>query len=501
MTWIEALDAGLRLVLVWHNFLFLALGVVVGVAFAAVPGLSGILAVTLLLPFTFYMTPVAAVALLMGAYKGTMFGGSISAITFGVPGDAPAAATKFDGFELTKQRKPYRALTTALYSSISANLVADLVTILTFLPLAAVALAFGPREIFALLFAAMAVLVIFTQSGVLKGIIGTMVGFLLATIGLDRIAAYPRMTFGIVELEAGIGLIPCIVGLFAFTELMLHFSRGFVEAQKSAVAESEGLELIRHRSPDDRLSIKEWLGFWRENLIGYASGVILGILPGPGATMSAFTSYAFGSRLAKNKGKYGTGVAEGVASAESGNSATVGPTLIPLFAFGIPGSGTAGLFMAAFMLQGITPGPGLYRDYPDVMFAVFIIMLVGTVFNLVISKGLIPIFARLGLVNPRILVPALIPMVIVGVYAVSYRWADVVLVVLIGLLGIALRRFRIPIASTVVAFMIGSLFEMHLRRGLIIADSWTYWFSSPIAVGLYVAAIVGATLLLRQRHS
>lgn len=217
--------------------------------------------------------------------------------------------------------------------------------------------------------------------------------------------------------------------------------------------------------------------------------------------MSAFTSYAFGSRLSKNKGKYGTGVAEGVASAESGNSATVGPTLIPLFAFGIPGSGTAGLFMAAFMLQGITPGPGLYRDYADVMFAIFIIMLIGTVFNLAISKGLIPIFARLGLVNPRILVPVLIPMVIVGVYAVSYRWADVVLVVVIGLLGIVLRRFRIPVASTVVAFMIGSKFEMHLRRGLIIAGNWTYWFRSPIAVGLYVAAIGGATLLLRQRNS
>ncbi|MFC2033475.1 tripartite tricarboxylate transporter permease [Chloroflexota bacterium] len=497
----ETIGEALSLALAWDNFLYMVLGVVVGVAFGAIPGLSGILAISLLLPFTFFLRPVAAMSLLLGAYKGSMFGGSISAITFGVPGDAPAAATQLDGYPMTKQGKPYKALSTALYSSIAGNWIADLVVIFTFVPLGILALKFGPRELFALMLVAITTLTVFVQTGFCKAILGAMIGFFLASIGLDPIMAYPRFTFGLRELETGISLVPFVVGLFALSELLVQFTGAFDRKIKEARPElSELRKMLGQRSPEDRLPIREWLSYWRETAIGSGLGVFLGALPGPGATMSAFTAHGLAGRLSKNKGKIGTGIPEGIAAAESGNSATVGPTLIPLFAFGIPGSGIAGLFVGAFMLQGITPGPGLFTDYADVMTAVFIMMLFGTLANLVISKFLmIPVFSRLGLIEAKLLVPVLMPLLILGMYAISHNPAHIIIMAGAGLLGLALRHFQVPLAPTVVAFMIGPMFEKHFRRGLIISTSWTYWFSSPIAIGLYIAAFVVVLFMLFGR--
>ncbi|MFC2008591.1 tripartite tricarboxylate transporter permease [Chloroflexota bacterium] len=501
---LEALGSAIPLAFAWDNLLWIVIGVVVGVSFGAIPGLTGIVALALLLPFTFYMSPVGAMALLLGSYKGSMFGGSISAITFGVPGDSPAAADVLDGFTLTKNGKPRTALNTALYSSIAGNAVADLVVIFTFVPLGMLALAFGPRELFALMFLAMTALLVFVQGGVLKAIIGAMIGFFISTIGLDPILSRPRLDFGITQLESGISLVAFVVGLFALSELLMQFSKGFSN-KKAGTDEEETLKLrniIRQRSPDDYFPFKKWLRrTWRETLMGSGIGVALGALPGPGGTMAAFSSYAFASRMRKNLGKFGTGVPEGVAAPEAANSATVGPTLIPLLAFGIPGSPMAGIFMGAFMLQGIAPGPGLFTDYADVMVAVFIMMLAGTFVNLFVSKfAMIPIFSRLGLVDPRILVPALIPLLVIGIYSINLRPFDVVLMVGAGLLGFGLRRLNISLAPTVVAFMIGPMVEKHFRRGLILgAGDWTYWFASPIALGLYIAAIVLAVFLLRRK--
>ena len=500
-----ALESALHLALAWENLLYTVLGVIVGVSFGAIPGLSGFLAIALVLPFTYFMHPVAAMALLLGIYKGGMFGGSISAVTFGVPGDAPAAATVFDGFPLTKKGKPYTGLNTALYSSITGNLLADLVVIFTFVPLGILSLMFGPRELFALMLVCVITLIVFVQDGVIKAAIGAMIGFFVSTIGPDPIMNYPRLSFGIPYLEAGIPLTPFVVGLFAFSEMLVQFSRSCVKSANASQQERSDLsQMIKHRSPDDQFSVRAWLTTtWRETLLGSGIGILLGALPGPGGTMAAFSSYAFAGRLSKNRGRMGTGIPEGVAAAESANSATVGPTLIPLFAFGIPGSATAGLFMGAFMLQGISPGPGLFTDYMDVMLAIFMIMLAGTAANLVVSKlVMIPVFSRLGAIDARLLIPVLMPLLILGIYSIQNRPFDVLILVGAGLLGLTLRRLEVPLAPTVVAYIIGGMFEKHFRRGLILGGSdLTYWFASPIALGLYVVGIATSILLLRRRKT
>jgi len=507
---VESLGSALVLLLAWENFLLVGVGILVGVTFGAIPGLSGLMAVALLLPFTFFLSPLASMALLLGAYKGCLFGGSISAVTFGVPGDAPATATVLDGYPLTKKGMPHKALTTALYSSIAGNFIADFAVIFTFVPLGMVALKFGSRELFAVMLVALTVVIMFSTTNFLKGIISASIGFFVASIGLDPIMGIPRLTFGIIQLQGGIALAPFILGLFAFSEFFFQFSQVFsqrLEDEESAKSRKSMGELVKqalkHHSLEDRLPVKEWLTCcWREVLIGSGLGIALGALPGPGATMSAFTTHATASRLAKNRGRFGTGAPEGVAAAESGNSATCGPTLIPLFLFGIPGSATAGLFLGAFLLQGISPGPGLLRDHMPLMLAIFMVMLVGSGFNLVISKWLmLPIFARLGLVSSKVMIPVLIPLMIVGIYSLRLSEFDVLVMAGAGLLGVAMRRFQVPIVPCAIAYMIGALVEAHFRRGLIIADSPMYWFSSPIALGFYIAAIVVAWLVLRRNRA
>jgi len=501
---LAALQSAFGLAFTVENLVCVVIGVGVGVAFGALPGVTGFGAIALALPFTFFMDTVPAMALLLGIYKGGMFGGAISAVTFAVPGDPSSAATVFDGYQLARAGKPYTALNTALYSSVAGNLLADLVVIFTFVPMGILALQFGPRELFALMFVCLMTLIIFMEGKILKAFLGTMIGFFLATIGPDPIMNEPRLSFGLTELEAGIGLTPFVVGLFAFSEMLLQFGASLAASRQAAerTAAGELQRLIRTPAKDDRFSLKDWLvTTWRETLLGSAIGICLGALPGPGGTMSAFSAYALAGRMRRNQGRMGTGIPEGIAAPEAADSATVGPTLIPLFAFGIPGSATAALFMGAFMLHGIAPGPGLFTDYTDIMLAVFMIMIAGTLGNLVISKAvMIPVFARLGLINTRILVPVLMPFMVIGMYAIDSRPFDVVIMVAAGLLGVVLQRLDVPLAPTVVAYIIGPMLEKHFRRSLILGgSSLTYWFASPIALGLYVLGITAAVLLLRRR--
>lgn len=476
-----------------ENIILSAIGVVIGASFAAIPGLTGMLAVCIVLPFTFYMKVIPSMALLLGIYKASMFGGSVSAISFGVPGDSPAAPDVFDGWPLCKQGKPYKALNAALYASILGNLIGDIVVIFTVVPLSIFALRFGPRELFLLMIVAMLSLTLLLGGSVNRGILAVMIGGFAATFGFDPVTSIPRLTFGLRALMNGIPLVPFIVGVFAFSEILIQFAEGVQKGR--VVQKKEGpiiSDFIKKRSPDDRLSFREFFSCWRELLIGGSLGVFLGALPGPGGTMAAFTSYGMASRLRKNKGKMGTGVIEGVIAPEVANSATVGPTLIPLLTFGVPGSGTAALFGAALMLQGITPGPGLFTDHMDIIVAMLILMPIGTLINLLVCKAvIIPVFSRLAMIESRLLVAWLIPIMMMGIYAINLRPYDTMVFFGAGVLGLLLRHIRVPLSPLVVAAIVVPLLEVHFRRALILSrGSLSYFVNSPIAVGLILVIFV-----------
>jgi putative tricarboxylic transport membrane protein len=399
---------------------------------------------------------------------------------------------------MCQQGKPYKALNTALYSSITGNFFADIVVLVSLVPLSLFSLKFGPRELTALMLVAMVSLMLLLGSSVSKGLLGVMIGGFFATFGFDPVTSIPRMTFRTSFLLDGIPLVPFVVGIFAFSELLIQFGNGVRQSrsQSSAFAVSD---MIRKRAPDDKLSFKEYISCWREMLVGSVLGAILGAIPGPGATMAAFSSYGVAGRMKKNKGRMGTGIIEGVAAAEAGNSATVGPTLIPLLTFGVPGSGIAALFGAALILQGLTPGPGLFTDHMDLMAAVLVLMIMGTFVNLLVSKALIiPVFSRLAMIESRLLVAWLTPLMLIGIYAIDLRVFNVVVLFGAGVLGLLLRRIKVPLAPVAVAMMVAPMLEVHFRRTLILArGSMAYWVGSPLSMVLYL--IVFALMIYAWR--
>ena len=464
---------------------YLLMGLAIGNIFSAIPGLQGILAVALILPFTYFMTPISAIAVLLGMYKGTMFGGAVTAIVFGIPGDSQNAATVLDGYPMCKQGYAKKAMGGALYGSVLGNCFADIMVIVTLIPISLFALMFGPRELTGVMFLAIASIVLLFGGSAKRGLLGVAIGGFIATMGKDSLTAIPRLNFGMSSMMDGIDLVAFVSGLFAFSELLIQFGVG---VHLSRVAKQEGAEvdMMRESKPDDKFTFKDLLSVWREFGIGCAVGSALGVLPGPGATMASFTSYGLSGRLKKNKGKMGTGILGGVVAAETASSTTVGPTLIPLLTFGIPSSGIAALFGAALMLQGVTPGPGLFTDHMDLIAAIFIIMIVGTWMNWAMSKWLvIPLFAKIALVERRFLCAVLLPMMALGIYSINLSGFDVFVMVAAGVLGVLLRFLQIPIAPVAVAFIITPLLEMQFKRSIILAQGdWTYFFSSPLSLSL-----------------
>lgn len=488
----------------WQAFAMVFVGVAMGIVIGAVPGLTGTMGLALALPFTLFMPTTAALGLLLGVYKGGMFGGAISAIAFGVPGTPSSAPTVYDGYALTKQGKPRKALEGAHYAGVTSDLLSDVVLIVTFAPLATLALRFGPREMTALLTIALALLAVFAGKSVGKAFIALGIGMILGAVGPDPIGGVARMHFGVFELRGGIGLVPLLVGLFAMSELMIQ-SRDMVRARRKRKEEGNTDELdVRSvfgaKDPDDHFTFKEYKSGWRETLMGSAFGTFVGAIPGPGAVLAAFASYGFAGRLKHNQKTWGKGNVRGVMAAESADSATAGATLIPLFGLGIPGSAMAAVFAVALMVQGVNPGPTMLRQQGGLIYAFFLLLMVGSVAMLVVGHYAIPLYGKVAKVRSEYLVPLLTLISVLGVYAIEVSRFAVIVMVASGVLGMVLRLNDVPLGAVIVAYIVSPLFEASVRRGMLIGqDSIAYFFSTPLAQGLYGVAVLAIVLIVRSR--
>lgn len=472
------------------------LGVVLGVTVGAIPGISGDMAMALMLPFVFSMDIAPAIGMLMGLYKGSLFGGSISAIMFGVPGTPGAAATILDGFPLKQAGYPNRALHAGLYSSIIGDFGSVLVLIFIATPLAVLALEFGPREFFALYAVSIVIIAALDTGRVALGFSAAAVGVLLSMVGRDPFSGAARYALGSSDLAGGLGLVPVLIGLFAVSEIMLQAGRTFRERIRHLEADVQARATEEGYDPDtDRLTLREYGTLWRAVLTGATTGTVVGALPGAGATLAGFLSYGLAKRVSRNSERFGRGSLEGVAAPEAGNSATAGATLIPLFAFGVPGSGSAALIGAAFIIQGITPGPMMIESNLTIVYAIFMLLLYGSLFTLVSSKLLLPHYARLSMLPPRYILPIVLALAILGTYAIGNSTFDVWVLLAAGILGVAMRGVGMPIAPVALGFILGPGLERALRQSLILGfNEPGYFFSGPIALSIY--AIAGGLLLL-----
>ncbi|MFV0491161.1 MAG: tripartite tricarboxylate transporter permease [Pseudorhodobacter sp.] len=492
----DAFNEALGLVFTFRTLLWLAIGVALGVGLGAIPGLTASTGIALVLPLGYTLDITASLGLLIGLYKGAVFGGSISAISFATPGSPDSAATVFDGYKLTRQGKGRKAILTALYASVTGDTASDIVVIILAPSIALLALQFGPTERLWLMVLAIALLGALSGRHLAKGLFSAAIGLFLGTIGSDPVSSVARNTFGQEWLRDGIHLVPLVIGLFAMAQ-MLEQGLDLVKRSKVAQEATTNLKEMFSRKSEG-LTFREYLSCWREMGIGIGIGTFVGTLPGLGATVAAFLSYGIAKRLFPER-RIGEGSIHGIAAAEAGNNATVGPTLVPLLAFGIPGSSTAALIGAALMLQGITPSPRMFEMHPQVIYALFVILIIGNIFNLAIGRAFAFLFARLGQVPGSILVPVVMVMAVIGSFAARSDPYDVLIMLGIAFMGFGMRKVGIPEAPLIITFLIAPFLEQNMRRALLITrGEWNdALFGSPVAIGLAGTAALIMILTLR----
>ena len=487
---LSALVDAIQIAFTVDVLLWIAIGVMIGLGVGALPGLTGSTAIALALPLTFGLDISSVIGLVIGIYKGVMFGGSISAITFSTPGTPDAAPLIPDSEVLRKQGKSRKTLHMALYSSVSSDMLSDILTILIAPMFALVALAFGPSERFWLMIMAISLIGALTGSHFAKGLMAAGIGLFLASIGSDPISSVARNTFDIWWLSDGIGLIPLVIGLFAVAKVIEDSVRIIAGSERVVGA----IAAIRQgaASTGPNLTVREFVTAWREMGIGFAIGSFVGIMPGLGASVATWLSFGLTQRLFPKK-KIGQGRLEGIAAVESANSATVGPALVPLLTFGIPGGAIAALIGAALSLQGVTPGPRMFELFPTVIYTLFAVLLIGNVFNLVIARLLCDVYARLSQLPAQIMLPAILVMAVAGTYTFSRNPYDILVMLAFGVFGYGLRVLRIPEAPLIITFLLAPMAEANLRRALLInrGDWEGTLFNSPLSLGL-----IGGTVLL-----
>lgn len=457
-------------------------GLVIGIFIGAIPGLNVPLAVAIALPITFSLDPIAGLAMLVGIYKGGTYGGSLSAILINVPGTPAAVATAADGSALTRQGKAGKALKMSLYASVIGELISDLALILFCVPIAALALKFGPAEMFALGIFALTLVGVLSEGNMVKGLIAGTVGLLLANFGVDPLSGQFRLTFGVRELSGGWAFIALVIGIFAVSEALAMAEQSLKTGSWSAVS---------LWSRENRIERAEWRRC--APVIGRSSliGVLIGTVPGLGSAVAAFLAYGLGRSLSRNPETYGKGALDGLAAAESSNNAVTGTTFVPLLTLGVPGDVITAIMLGAFMVHGLIPGPALFQQNGDFIIAFFALMLLATALHFVIGLAGMVAFIQVTRVSRAVLFPVILLLAITGVYVTTNNFFDIYVMLGFGVLGYFMKRFGFPIAPLLIGFILSPLIEIGFRQAMIVSrGSYDIFLTRPIAAGFLGLALV-----------
>ena len=494
---LDSLSLGFSVSLAPINLFYCFIGVLFGTLVGVLPGLGSAGAIALLLPITYGMSATSAIIMLAGIWYGSMYGGSTTSILLRIPGESASVMTCIDGFEMARRGRAGAALGIAAFGSFIAGMLGLVGLALLAPPLAEFALDFGPPEYFALTVLGLT-LVSYLGSGssVSKALVMAALGLLLGTVGLDPVRSEARFTFGTLSLQGGIELVPMVMGLFGVSQLLQ-----LVHGDSTPVEALNAPRGLRSLLPDRR----EWRSatgaIGRGSLIGF----LVGLLPGAGGTISSFAAYAVEKRISAHPERFGHGAIEGVAAPESANNAATASGFIPLLTLGLPANAVMALMLGAFMLHGITPGPTLLAQKPDMFWGVITSMFVGNIMLLVLNLPLVGAFAKLAKLPTAYLVPVIAVACVIGAYGVNNNPFDIVMMVGFGVFGYYAERFGFSLAPLVLAFVLGPLMEISLRQSLIISEGgFTIFAMRPISgVLLACAALMillpPLRLLLRQR--
>ena len=478
-----------------NTFAFTSLGLLVvgvfwGALVGALPGLGSIIAITMILPFTYQLSSVGALGLIMGVYCGAVYGGCISAILLNTPGTPQSAATCFDGFPMAKQGKAGQALGWATASSVFGGLFSCIVLIIVGPTLALFAQNFGPIETFALIIMALSCISGVSQGGLAKGLMAGCMGLFLGTVGSDPMNGNMRFTFDYFQLHGGINLIAVVVGIFAIAEVL---SRALESGPDGAsLGKYSGLILPK---------LSEWKGRFGTLLKSSMIGTAIGILPGTGAATASFISYAEARRSSRFSDNFGKGEPDGVIAPESANNAVTGGALIPTLALGIPGDPVTAVMMVTLVIHGMTPGVRLMRDNPDTVMAAFILLFLANLLLAPAGKIIARGFAKILVLPEALLMAGVSLLCVLGVYGDSFNAFHLKLALGFGVLGCVMRMIKMSVAPLVIGFVLSNQLEVSLRQALILTDNNLFMFlKSPVAVVLFaVTAFVVFLPVIKKR--
>ena len=462
------------------NLLACFAGVFVGTLIGVLPGIGPVATMSLLLPVTFAMSPTAAIIMMAGIYYGAMYGGSTTSILVNIPGEAASVITCLDGYQMARQGRAGAALGISAFGSFIAGSLSVIGIMLLAPPLARIALGFGPPEIFALLLIGFTMVTWLARGSRLKAAAMALLGLFLGTVGLDPISATPRFTYDTITLSDGLGLVPMIMGVFGVAEVLVNIEEGIRH------------EVFRPRIHGLLPTKQDWKVSAGPIARGSVLGFFLGILPGIGSIIPTFIAYAVEKRVSRHPERFGTGIIEGVAAPEAANNAATGGSMIPLLTLGIAPNVVMAVLLGAFLIQGVQPGPLLINEHPQIFWGVVASMYVGNVMLLVLNLPLIGLWVQLLRVPYVILFPLILLFSVIGVYGINNNIWDLLVMLIFGAVGYAMRKLAYEPAPLVLAFVLGKLAEESIRQSLLMSrGSLAILVERPIAGALLaVAALI-----------
>src|SRR5262250_2229437 len=473
------LIVGFAVALTPINLLYCFLGSFIGTAIGVLPGIGPPATIALLLPVTYGIPATSAIILLAGIFYGAMYGGSTTSILLNIPGEAASVVTCLDGYQMARQGRAGAALAISAFGSFIAGTVSIVGLMLLAPPLASFAIKFGPPENFALLVLGLTMVADLARGTMTKGLLVACLGLLLGTVGLDPIMGTQRFTHGVIKLSEGCEFILVAMGLFGIGEVLVNVEQNI----KAEVFQTTIRGLLPNR--------EEWRTSAAPIARGSLLGFFIGVLPGGGAIISSFISYALEKKLSKHPERFGKGAIEGVAAPESANNSAATGSFIPLLTLGIPGNASIAVIFAALLIHGVRPGPLLVAEKPEVFWGLIASMYIGNILLLVLNLPLIGLWVKLLRIPYPLLAPLILVFVIIGAYSVNNSVFDVGVTIAFGLLGYVIRKFDFEPAPLVLAMILGPQLEASLRRSLIYSrGDLLVFFERPIAAALIALAVL-----------
>ncbi len=471
------------------TLLYIIIGVAAGMAIGCLPGLTATMGVALVLPLTFGMEAAPGILMLLGVYVGAIYGGSVAAILIRTPGTPAAAATVLDGYEFAKRGEAGRALGISTVSSFVGGIVSCIVLTLLSPQLAKIALKFSSPEFFMLAVFGLCVIASISGNSLAKGVLCGALGILLATVGIDGITSYKRFTYDNINLLSGINYIPVMIGLFAMSQAFESIETIYVKGMVSKKINS-----VLPTKSDMKLILKNGPFY---GLIG----TLIGIIPGAGADIGAFVAYGQARNLSKHPEKFGTGIPEGIMAPESSNNGVTGGAMIPMLTLGVPGDAVAAIMIGALTIQGLQPGPLLFRNHATLVNSVFLGLFVANIVMCVMGLSCIRIFTKVLSIPKSVLIPAIFLFCVIGSYAMANNFFDVWTMLIFGIIGYFLNKVEISSSPAVLGLILGPMAESHFRRALLMSrGSYSTFLATPITWLFAALIVVSIGLPLWNRH-